>query len=219
MHDRDLAGEVRQEQRLLDRGIAAADDEHLLAPVEEAIASGTGGNAIAFEFLLRRKIEPARLRAGREHERLGQEDIAGVAGDPERTAGQFDAVDVVGDDVGADMRGLLLHLLHQPGTLDDVGEAWVVFDIRGDGELAAGLDALDQDGLEHRARRIDRRRVAGGTGANDHDLGVGGLAHVRIAPNPDPRCPGSSRLVAACTAQCRVSRQPCKICRSKATAT
>ena len=43
--------------------------------------------------------------------------------------------------LGADMLGLLLHLLHQPGALDDVGEARVVLDVGGDGQLAARLNA------------------------------------------------------------------------------
>jgi len=49
---------------------------------------------------------------------------------------------MVGDDPRADVFGLLDHLLHQPGTLDDVGEARIVLDVGGDGELAARLDAL-----------------------------------------------------------------------------
>ena len=71
------------------------------------------------------------------------------------------------------MLGLLLHLLHQPGALDDVGEAGIVLHIGGDGELAAGLDALDQDRLQHGAGGIDRGRIAGRAGADDDDLGVG----------------------------------------------
>ena len=73
------------------------------------------------------------------------------------------------------MLGLLLHLLHQPGALDDVGEARIVLDVGGDGELAARLDALDQDRLQHGARGIDRGGVAGRAGADDDKLGVGGL--------------------------------------------
>ena len=69
------------------------------------------------------------------------------------------------------------HLLHQPGALDDLGEARIVLDVGGDGELAAGLHALDQDRLEHGARRIDRGGVAGRAGADDDELGVGNFGH------------------------------------------
>ena len=89
---------------------------------------------------------------------------------------------MVGDDPGADMLGLLLHLLHQPGTLDDVGEAWIVFYVGSDGELTAGLDALDHDRLQHGARRIDRGGVASRARADDYDLGMGCLGHFKAAP-------------------------------------
>jgi hypothetical protein len=36
------------------------------------------------------------------------------------------------------MLGLRLHLLHQPRALDRCREARVIFDVGGDGELAAG---------------------------------------------------------------------------------
>ena len=75
------------------------------------------------------------------------------------------------------MDRLLLHLLHEPGALDDVGEARVVLDIGGDGELTAGLHALDHDRFKHRARRIDRGGVAGGPGADNDDFGLGSFGH------------------------------------------
>ena len=49
---RDLGGEVGQEQRLLDRRVAAADHHDLLAAVEEAVAGGAGRDAEALELLL-----------------------------------------------------------------------------------------------------------------------------------------------------------------------
>jgi hypothetical protein len=49
---RHLAGEVGQEQRLFDGGIAAADHHDLLAAIEEAVAGGAGRDAEALELLL-----------------------------------------------------------------------------------------------------------------------------------------------------------------------
>ena len=60
----------------------------------------------------------------------------------------------------ADMLGLGLHLLHEPGALDDVGKAGIVFDIGGDGQLAAGLQTGDHYRLQHCPRRVDRGRIA-----------------------------------------------------------
>src|SRR6187399_3551723 len=90
---------------------------------------------------------------------------------------------MVGDEPRADMFGLLLHLLHQPWTLDHLGKARIVLHVGRDGELAAGLYAADQDRLEHRARRIDRGRASGGTGADDDQLRVGNFGH-ESAPGP-----------------------------------
>src|SRR5258707_7580526 len=75
------------------------------------------------------------------------------------------------------MGGLLFHLLHQPWALNDVGKTRIIFHVGGDGELAAGLDALNQHGFKHRPRRVDRSGVTCGTGTDDDDLGMDGGRH------------------------------------------
>ena len=54
--ERDLAGEVGEEDGFLDRRVAAAHDQHVLAPEKEAVAGGAGRNAEAAEFFLCNKI-------------------------------------------------------------------------------------------------------------------------------------------------------------------
>ena len=76
--------------------------------------------------------------------------------------------------------GLGLHLLHQPGALDDIGEAGVVLDIGGDGHLAAGLDALHQYRLQVRPGGVDRRRIPRGPGPDDQNPATVHLAHLVI---------------------------------------
>jgi hypothetical protein len=95
--------------------------------------------------------------------------LAAIASEAERALVEFDFDDDVLDDLCADMLRLRAHLLHQPRALDDVGEARIVLDIRGDGELAARLQPRDQQRFAHGARRIDGGGVAGGTGADDDD--------------------------------------------------
>ena len=56
-----------------------------------------------------------------------------LALEPERALLQIDLRDLVEDDLGADVLGLRLHLLHEPGALDHIGEAGVVLDIGGYG--------------------------------------------------------------------------------------
>ena len=172
VHDRHLGGDVGEVEGLLDGGVAAADHHHLLAAEEEAVAGGAGRDAEALELGFRGQAQPLGLGAGGDHEGVAAIGVAGIARDPERPLSQFDLDDVVGHDAGADMLGLQPHLLHQPGALDDVGEAGIILDVRGDHELAAGLEARDEHRLQHGARRIDGGRVAGRPRADDDELGV-----------------------------------------------
>src|SRR5262249_22076660 len=103
MNQGDARGEIGEEERLFDRGVAAAYDDHLLAAIKESIAGGAGGNAVALELALRRQIEPARLRAGGKHHGVGEIDVTGIAVEPERPAGEIDPAHVIGDEPGADM--------------------------------------------------------------------------------------------------------------------
>src|SRR6185437_2533594 len=99
-----------------DGGVAAADNRDLAAAEEKAVASGAGRDAKAAELFLAGDAEPARLGAGADGNRLGDIDIARIAdageGPPRQVAGDDD----VADHPRADMLGLLLHLLHQPGA-------------------------------------------------------------------------------------------------------
>ncbi len=85
--------------------------------------------------------------------------------------------DHVEQQLRAAMDRLLGHLLHEPGPLDDVGEARIVLDVGGDGELTARLQPLDHHRRQVRARGIDRGGQPGGTGTDDQDLDVSVRAH------------------------------------------
>ena len=161
VEQRHRIGEVGQEQRFLDRGVAAADDRDVLAAIEEAVAGGAGGDAVAFERFFGGQAEPARLRAGGDDQHVAGVDRAAVAGEAERTRLQIGVHDHVIGEFGADMFGLRLHLFHQPGALDRFGEARVVFDVGGDRHLPAGLKPRDDQRLKHGAGGVDRGRVAG----------------------------------------------------------
>src|SRR5262249_37312224 len=53
---------------------------------------------------------------------------------------------------------------------DAVGVAGVVLDVGRDRQLAAGLEALEEERLQVRARGVDGGGVAGGAGADDEDV-------------------------------------------------
>ena len=76
---RDLVGEVGEEQRFLDGGVAAADDRDLAVLVEEAVAGGAGRDAEAAELLLGGQVQPVRLRAGRDDQRVAGVGVAAIA--------------------------------------------------------------------------------------------------------------------------------------------
>jgi hypothetical protein len=162
VHEQHLARDIGEVKRLLNGGVAAAHDDHLLAAIEEAVAGGAGRDAVALEALFGRKPEPARLRTGGDDQGVGGVLGVAVAFEPEGLPLNVDLDDMVADDLGADMLGLEAHLLHQPGALDHVGEARIVLHVGGGSHLAAGVDALDKERLQHGARGVDACRVAGG---------------------------------------------------------
>ncbi len=120
------------------------------------------------------------MRAGGDDQRVRKIELAAVAGEAEGPLAQFGLDDEILDDVRADMLGLGAHLLHQPGSLDHVGKARIVLHIGGDGELAARLEAGNQQRLAQRTGCVNGGRVAGRAGTNNDDRGVAGrrLGHV-----------------------------------------
>ena len=77
---------------------------------------------------------------------------------------------------GAEADRLLLHVLDEFGTLDTLGPAGKVFHQRGDGELASGLVAFQDERLEVGAGSIDGSGKAGASGTQNDGISrcVGG---------------------------------------------
>ena len=50
MHHRDLAAKLGKQNRLLEGGVSAADDGHVLPLVEGSVANGAKGNAVSDDF-------------------------------------------------------------------------------------------------------------------------------------------------------------------------
>ena len=177
---RDMRGKVGQKQRLFHRRIAAADHHHLLAAIEEAVAGGAGGNAEALEMLFRRQAKPFCLCAGRQNDGVSGIGGAGIGLCGERAAGQVQRCDMVRNHLGPHRLGMGLHPDHQIGT-HDMGVARPVLDLGRDRQLAARLDALHQDRVQHGACRVDGGRIARRAGADDQNPGMPCLAHDRPA--------------------------------------
>jgi hypothetical protein len=174
---RNLAREVGEIERFLDRGVAAADHQHLVALVEEAVAGRAGRDATAAEFLFRGQAEVFRGRARRDDERIAGV-LAVVAFEHVRTLREIHGVDVIVHDLGVEAFGMRLHALHERGTQQAVRVAGPVVDFGRRHELAALLHARDQQGFAVGARGVDGSGVSRGARTKDDQGIMSGSAHV-----------------------------------------
>jgi hypothetical protein len=177
MHERNVGGNVREVQRLLDGGVPASDDGDSLAAEEEAVAGRAGGDATSPECLLGFEAEIARACTGCDDERVARV-VAAVALEEQRTALEVHLVHVVHDDLGIEALGVLTHALHEARPGEPVRVARPVVHLGGRHELPALFHAGEQERLAVRARGIDRGRVSGGSGTEDDQPRVTGIAHV-----------------------------------------
>src|SRR5579883_2176428 len=79
----------------------------------------------------------------------------------ERTLAQIGTLQVPQIIFSAKTRRLLLHVLDEIGALNAFGPPGKIFYQRSDGQLSAGLMALDDQRFQVRARGINRRRKPG----------------------------------------------------------
>ncbi len=177
VHQRDVLGDVRQVQRLLDRGVAAADHGDPLAAEEEAIAGGAGGHPATAVALLGGQAQVLGRGAGGDDQR-----IAGVLGrialEPDRPLVQVRLVDMVIDDFGGKALGMAAHALHQRRTLQALDIPGPVVHLGRGHQLAALFDAGDQQGRAVGPGGVNRGAVAGGAGAENDEAAVPCSRHV-----------------------------------------
>ena len=92
--------------------------------------------------------------------------------------GELDPVDVVGDEARPEALGLGAKLGHHLRPHDPLGVARVVLDVGRVLQLAAPLEALEDERLEVGAGRVERGGVAGRAAADDdHVLDLLRLCH------------------------------------------
>ena len=109
---------------------------------------------MADEGLLGGEVEPARACSRSDNEGAGVDGLlAEVEG--KGTLGEVDGAEVGQAEFGAEADGLLLHVLDEVGTLHALGPARKVFNQRGNGKLAAGLVAFEDERLEVGAAGVD----------------------------------------------------------------
>src|SRR4029453_5214333 len=79
--DCDLRGMLGEHQRLVERGIAAANDADLLALEKRSVAGGAVRHATALPALFARNPKRPRHRACRDDDRSGVEALCGAPHD------------------------------------------------------------------------------------------------------------------------------------------
>jgi hypothetical protein len=174
--DGHLGRELGEENRLLHRGVAAADDDHLTLLEERGVADGAVRDSAPLQGLLGLEAELACVRAGGDDDRFGA--VLGVADpDTEGALGEIDLRHVVGDELGAEALRLLAEVLHHLGPEDPVRVAGVVLHVARDHQLAAPGEAFDDERVEVRPRRIEGSGVAGGASADDDHFAHVARAH------------------------------------------
>ncbi len=171
-HHPDPVGELGQEQRLLQRRVAAADHQQLVgAPVERTVAGGAEVHARADQVVLARYPQPPVLRAGRDQHRAAGDLLTGgelhvhsaLVG---RQPGDLDR----GEQLHAVPAGLLDEPVGQLAAADAVREAGVVVDPLGDAGLAAEAGLVHHDRLDALPGGVDGGRQSGRAAADDHQV-------------------------------------------------
>ena len=132
---------------------------------------------MADEGLFAGQAEPARAGAGGDDQRP-RVNLAGRGFQLERMRVRSTEFRCASWNVGAEPRGLLLHVFDQFRSLDAFGPAGKVLHQGGDRKLSAGLVAFQNQRLQTGARGVDRRGEAGAAGAEDY--GIASVCHVRF---------------------------------------
>ena len=163
-----MAAGVCKEQRVLKRGVPAADNGDVAPGIERSVADGAEADAAADKLLLAGQPQRAVAHAGRKndglraaHRKVAHDGEAAVAGRH-------------GDDLlGAELRAERLDLLVKPrGDLraGDVRQRGIILHHRAQRDLPAEVLALEHDRALPRARGIKRRRQPRGTAADDQNV-------------------------------------------------
>jgi hypothetical protein len=175
--DGDLGGEAGEEHCFFHGAVAAADDGDLLTGGEEAVAGGAGADAVADEGLLRGQVEPASAGTAGDDEGASVDDVLADVED-EGGLGEIDGGEMGHGELGAEAGGLLLHVLDELRALDAFGPAGEVLHERGDGELAAGLVAFEDERLEIGAGGVDGGGESGAAGTEDDCVASCDVRHI-----------------------------------------
>src|SRR5580698_7345229 len=169
VEQRNLSRKAGKKQRFLHRRVTAAYNRNFLATEEESIAGSATGNTVTDQRLLTGQAEPARARAGSNNQRACM-NLTGRCLKLDGMRTELDLREMRQLEGCAKPLCLFLHVLDQLGALNALGPAGKILDKRGDGELAAGLVAFQNQRVQSSAACVDGRRKPGAAGAQNYRI-------------------------------------------------
>ena len=170
-HDEiDLAGEMAQVIGLFTGGITATHDSHDLLAVEEAVARRTCRNALSRIFRLIGQTQVLGRGTRSHDDGVGSHLFSTVEGNEEGTLPHIYGSHEARFHLGTQIHRLLAHILHQLEAVNTLGEAREILNRGRLGQLAAHLQALDEQAVDGRAHQIYRCGISGRTGADNQTL-------------------------------------------------
>ena len=164
-----FSGELGEEDPLLHGGVPPTHHDHLLVPVEEAVAGGAGGNPPAVKLVLPGDPKPPRVRP-RGHDHRPGAVVPLVAPDQVAPLGLLQAQDLVHDDPGPELLRLPHHAARELRPGDALGEARVVLHLVRLGDLPPGKPLLHDDRLELGPAGVDPGGKPRGPPADDDHI-------------------------------------------------
>ena len=147
--------------------VAAADDDHVLIPIEKAVAGRAGRNALSLEQGFGLKAEVLGLSPRGDNHGVGLDDFPSVDRHLEGARREIDARRYAETDIHPELLRLLLHGFHQLGPQYSVGKPRKILDLGRRGQLTAGFHTLVKHRSEIRPGGVYGRRIARRTASDD----------------------------------------------------
>ena len=177
----DLIADARKVQSVANSGVAAANDDDVLAAEEVAVTRGAIRDALALQLMLAGKTKFAMVGTGCHDDALRciravrRDDLFAITG-------EIDTRHFLGDDLHAEIQSLLLHIEGKLPALGAVRESRVVLDFGRLRKLTARRDALEHGNGKAAACGIQTGRQARRARADNDDVEFIGrcIAHRKL---------------------------------------
>ncbi len=148
---------------------AAADHRDGFVAEKITVASRAGGNAAADQFFF--TLQPQQTRRCARGDDQSFRFIGIFSGDNSKRA--FADVDFVyspGFEFRSEFLCLLAHIFDELRPHNAIGETGIILNVRGEGELAAGLVPVKDQRFQVGARSVNRSSETGAAAADDEDV-------------------------------------------------